>query len=1398
MSKTAREIINIAAFLLFVVCCLGCGDEHKTKSQATAPADTARQTAVEPMTLPVELYGASLTLQEGLPSGTVSSVLQDATGFMWFGTHNGLVRYDGSRMTVYQHDSTATSLADSRVKAIVEDAANHHLWVRTASDAVSCLNLATRQCESYMPDYRQRHYVNMKLTAPGVMWLWGKSDGAARVSYNDGQYQTEYFDKTTIGANDVTFLDSISSTKIIFGTSNKLYLRSADGLKCVASGMRFVRSQAVGGRYLLINTKGQIFRLEGNRLTRHATIAYADDESCTSDMPLGNRWVVFTSRGAYAVSASSGAVERLTGDWDIWGGRVLTDNKGRRWVYNRSGVIYTVRDGRIVSLNLLPEGQTNYIDYERYNIVEDNLGLIWISTYGGGLYVFSNDLTQSQHFVAGADGQSPIPSNYLLRMTADRNDGVWVSAEYAGMVHLQVMNRGITRLFPGGEGQMDMSNIVRMIRKAPSGDILVATRVGNLYRYSPDMSRLKGTSHFDTNIYSMARTQSGELWLGTRGKGIYGASSAFKAGRNIFDMTSDRKGRMWIATYGDGLTMAEHIGGQWRARSFFADSLELFEARCVRTDRNGWIWLGTTGGLLAFHPDSLLRNPSHFIRYKNGMEVHDLTFDRQGRVWAAATGSGLLMVDARKSYHKPQMHLYTQSDGLINNMAQSVVEDRSGNLWISTQQGVSHLDVRSGTFENHVLDRTHMGNVYNENSAVCLDDGRIVLGGNYGLTTLTPARMRPRHGNTTVVFTATPYQNHLELDNRNDSPVIDFSTLDYSDVSNVLYSYCLDGYDHGWSAPSPVAHAAYSNLPVGHYTLRVRASYGNGVWGDESRLAITVRPPLYLSPWALLAYAVILCLVIWFVVRNMREKNALRSKIRLEQELTKYKLVFFTNIAHEFRTPLTLIRGSLEKQTRIMKANHWQQSLEKPLGIMNKSVARMLRMIDQLLEFRKMQAGKLRLSLQQTDVVLFVRNLCSTFDEAAESKNITYRVNSTEEACVLYVDRQHLDKILFNLLSNAFKYTPSGGSVTVDLTFGDRLTIRVSDTGVGIEPEKRDQLFNRFMQSSYTGESFGIGLHLTRELVAVCKGTIAYDDNPGGGSVFTVTLPTDKSVFAETDFIVENSPILSDGIIAHEPETTEDDSTASPQQSLNRKKILLIEDDNDVRDFLSAELGEYFEVQMAADGTSGLQAAKDTLPDLVISDVMMPGMNGFEVCKRLKNAFETSHIPVILLTALSTDESMLDGMESGADAYVTKPFSPQLLVARVFQLLDQREKLRQKFSKDFETVRPSLFASDLDQVFVRRIDAIIEAKLGDQSLSVDKMAEMMHMGRTMFYKKVRSVTGYTPNEYIRVMRLRRAAEMLREGGKNVSEVAYAVGFDTPYYFSICFKKQFGVPPSQYK
>ena len=562
----------------------------------------------------------------------------------------------------------------------------------------------------------------------------------------------------------------------------------------------------------------------------------------------------------------------------------------------------------------------------------------------------------------------------------------------------------------------------------------------------------------------------------------------------------------------------------------------------------------------------------------------------------------------------------------------------------------------------------------------------------------------------------------------------------------------------------------------------------------------------------------------YFVYRTIRNINNLRNKIKVEKQLTEYKLVFFTNISHEFRTPLTLIQGALD---RIHRTHNIPKEIRYSIKLMDKSTQRMLRLINQLLEFRKMQNNKLALSLEETDVIAFLYEIYLSFQDTAESKNMDFKFIPSVNSYKMYIDKGNIDKIAYNLLSNAFKYTPSGGKIEFSIYIDKQkqlLIMKVTDTGVGIPKEKRNELFKRFMQSSFSSDSIGVGLHLTHELVHVHKGNICYEENPSGGSIFIVTLPTDYSIYQSNDFLIPENAILKEEAQNHpslsalneenahseseeeidkeveniEKELKTELNASDQEGPLNKRKILIIEDDNDVREFLKEELTPYFEVAAEADGKNGLEYAHNNDIDLIISDVMMPGYNGFEITRKLKSDFSTSHIPIILLTALNAAESHLEGVKSGADSYITKPFSTKLLLASIFKLIEQRDKLKEKFSNDLSAKRPVMCTSDKDKEFVENLTKIVEEQLTNPEFTADDFASMMSLGRTIFYRKVRGVTGYTPKEYLRIMRMKKAAELLSTKKYTVSEVTYMVGINDPFYFSRCFKAQFGISPSSYQ
>ena len=1391
-----------------------------------------------PLQASVEIISKQLTTGNGIADNSIRYVFQDSKGFIWMATLNGLSRYDGNSFVSFRPEPGKMSLSDHRIAKLYEDK-NGFLWMATTPNLYNCYDLK-RDCFVDFTGCSEhtQYYKDLLETSDGDIWLWLDGNGCRKVMYHDGTFSSEVYkkEKGNLPSDRVVYIYEDSRHRIWAGTMDGIAELVGDKFVMRGEGHAAFHAMEYDGKMFFLSNKGSIFQEQPDGTCR--LVASTSNDLQTSQtygsFRKHHEWIIFTNEGGFTFDLNTCQLSKNK-ELDIKKGLVVPDNKGNYWIHNQTGKVWYVdKDTKQVkSFQLMPDELVSYIDGERYHVVHDSRDIIWISTYGNGLFAYNKNTDELQHFKADVSGVSHINSNFLQYVMEDRAGGIWVSSEYTGISHLTVLNEGALRIFPENENLSNRANAVRMIAKMKNGDIWAGTRQGGLYTFDYEMTPKGKKQYFQSSIYAVVEDDEGQVWYGSRSKGVkvddrwYTNSSADTtslSNNSIFTLCKDKKGRMWIGTFGGGLNLAIKKDDGYVFRHFLDENYSQRQIRVITEDHNGWMWVGTSAGVYVFHPDSLIANPNDYVAYNynnrklNSSEIKCISEDKQGRIWVGTTGAGFAMCTPVDDYKNLTFHHYDSKDGLVNDMVQSIVEDRQGKLWIATEYGISRFNPDDVSFENFYFSTFALGNVYSENSGCISNNGKLLFGSNHGLVIITPEQIE---GVSSVVpqvsFTdlkvngismhpgdvdsqlerALVYSDEVKLNYFQNSFVIDFSIFDYSDGVETKYTYKLDNYDRDWSSPSSLNFAAYKNLHPGTYKLRVKACNSAGVWGDEEAvLKIVVKPPFWKTTWAFLVYIILFSIVFYVVYVLARNFTRLRNRIQVEKQLTEYKLVFFTNISHEFRTPLTLIQGALEK---IQHGGKVPKEMSYSLKVMEKSTQRLLRLINQLLEFRKMQNNKLALSLEETDVIAFLYEIFLSFNDASESKHMDFRFVPSVASYKMFIDKGNLDKVTYNLISNAFKYTPSNGKITFAVTVNEetkKLIIRVTDSGVGIPKEKRDELFKRFMQSSFSGSSVGVGLHLTHELVNVHKGTIEYKENEGGGSIFTVTLPTDTSVYEEKDFLIPHNVLLEEE--NKRVEVVEDDNKgADLDEPLNKRKVLIIEDDNDVRDFLKAEIGHYFEVEVASDGTSGLEKAKEYDADLIICDVLMPGMTGFEVTRQLKNDFNTSHIPIILLTAMSSAESHLEGVESGADAYITKPFSPKLLLSRVIKLIEQREKLRKKFSNEPNMTRPTICTSEKDKDFADKLAEILEREISNTQFSVDEFAAMMNFGRTVFYRKVRGVTGYSPNEYIRIMRMKKAAELLKEGKYTVAEVSYQVGINDPFYFSKCFKQQFGVSPSAF-
>ncbi len=1393
----------------------------------------------------VEVRSNHMTTSDGLPNNSVCYMFQDSKGFIWMGTLNGLSRYDGNSFVTFLPESESRkgriALSTNHARTISEDK-NGLLWIETSGEFFNCYDLKKDCFVDFTGCNEYRQNYDRKIEADnGDIWLWQNRNGCRRVTYQNNTFTSVTYKKNkgNLPSDSVAYVYQDKQGGIWVGTNYGVSQIVGDKSVIVEKHNAFA-AQSFEKSIFFLSNGGIISKKEGSNPTTTVSQLPKERNNITiyGTLCLQNDWVIFTSTGGYIFDMKTCQVSRQP-ELDIRNGNVLTDNLGNYWIYNHTGKVWYVnaKTRAIKTLQLSTPDKLNYVDMERYHVVHDSRGIIWISTYGNGLFAYNTFTEELQHFDFQIDGFSHISSNYLQYIMEDSSGAIWVSSEYAGVTRLTILNEGIQRIYPEAVSLSDRSNTIRMITRLKNDEICIGTRGGGVYTYDAQMETQKKQHHFTSNIYAIAEDNNGTVWMGSRGDGLCidgkwyvnkndDASSI--SNNHIFTLYCDRKGRMWVGTFGGGLDLAIKGEHGYTFRHFLNKGFGQQRTRAIMEDKNGWMWIGNSDGVYIFQPDSLIADSNNYLiyNYNNGKlrsnEIKCIYQDTQGHIWIGTSGGGLSMCTPENDYKNLSFKHYSTNNGLVNNMVQAIAEDKQGKLWVSTEYGISRFNLETQTFDNFFFSPYTLGDVYSDNSSCVSKDGRLLFGTNYGLLVINPEQigkgtvpnsvvtftnlqvngisMRPRDIDSPLV-NAMMYTDEIKLKYFQNSFVIDFTTFDYSESNSYTYTYRLENYDKEWSKPSPLSFASYKNLPPGTYNLHVKVCNATGISGDqEAILKIIVTPPFWKTNWAFLTYTLLFLIILYIAYRLVLNFNLLRNKVQVEKQLTEYKLVFFTNISHEFRTPLTLIQGALEKIQGMEKV---PKEMANSLKVMNKSTQRMLRLINQLLEFRKMQNNKLALSLEETDVMGFLHEIFLSFKDTAASKNMDFRFQPSVASYKMFIDKGNLDKVVYNLLSNAFKYTPSNGKVTLSAIVDEEkqcLEISVSDTGIGIAKEKRGELFKRFMQSNFSSNSTGIGLHLTHELVNVHKGTITYDENQGGGSIFTVLLPTATSVYEEKDFLIPHNAFLEEKSYKkgseEETEIPEVNEIEAREPS-NPYRLLIIEDDNDVREFLKDEFKPYFEVVTEADGLSGLERARTYDADLIICDVLMPGLTGFEVTRKLKSDFDTSHIPIILLTAMSSAENHLKGVESGADAYITKPFSPKLLLARAFQLIKQREKLRKKFSDEPGMITPTICTSEKDKQFADKLQSILEQQIGNSEFAVDDLASIMGLGRSTFYRKVRGVTGYSPNEYMRIIRMKKAAELLLENRYTVAEVSYKVGIEDPFYFSKCFKKQFGHSPSVY-
>ena len=948
---------------------------------------------------------------------------------------------------------------------------------------------------------------------------------------------------------------------------------------------------------------------------------------------------------------------------------------------------------------------------------------------------------------------------------------------------------------------------------------------------------------------------------------------------NVYCVYEDHHGRIWAATFAGGInyiSQGEHgetvfINHRNNLKGYPIDVC--YKARFITSDNNGRLWVGTTTGAVAF--DENFKKPEdiqfhHFSRVPNDTkslsnnDVHWIIATQQKELYLATFGGGLNKLISISEDGHGEFKSYSVLDGLSSDVLLSIREDHKQNLWISTENGICKFVPSGERFENYDERSISFRVRFSEAASTLTSGGDMLFGTSNGLFMFSPDSIRKSSYVPPVVFSKLMVANEdvipgeksilkVDLDDTQELVLshdenifsVQYAALDYTNPQNIQYAYILDGFEKQWTFADRQRSVTYTNLPKGDYIFRVRSTNSDGVWVDNERiLNITILPSFWETPLAYVLYVCFVLLIIFVAVYILFTIYRLKHEVSVEQQISDIKLRFFTNISHELRTPLTLIAGPVEQ---VLKNDKLPADAREQLVVVERNTNRMLRLVNQILDFRKIQNKKMKMQVQQLNVVAFVRKIMDNFESVAEEHNIDFLFQTEKEALNLWVDADKFEKIVFNLLSNAFKYTPNGKMITVFIREDEGMvSVGVQDQGIGIAENKRKSLFVRFEnlvdKNIFNQASSGIGLSLVKELVEMHKATISVDSRLGEGSCFKVDFLKGKEHYnSSVEFILEdsaaplsmerivdiaNSSLQTEAAIVDAPDLEVSAAKEEAGESSSKELMLLVEDNQELRSFLRSIFASTYRVVEASDGMEGWSKALKYLPDIIISDVMMPEKDGIEMTRELRADMTTSHIPIILLTAKTTIESKLEGLEYGADDYITKPFSATYLQARVENLLMQRKKL-QNFYRDSlthvtvsetpvaqgETLAGHASAEPVssaaeepampemspnDRKFMDKLVDLMEKNMDNGELVVDDLVRELAVSRSVFFKKLKTLTGLAPVEFIKEMRIKRAAQLIETGEFNMTQISYMVGINDPRYFSKCFKAQVGMTPTEYR
>jgi signal transduction histidine kinase/ligand-binding sensor domain-containing protein/DNA-binding response OmpR family regulator len=1304
---------------------------------------------------------------DGLPNNQIQCIYQDKKGWIWLGTSQGLSRFDGYRFVnfIVNPDDT-TCISGNIVRVIFEDSKGN-LLIGTENGG---LNVFDHEKEYFLHPYRKH----------------------------------PEFSSREVSVNTIT--------------------RDRDGNLYIGTDRNLLK----------IDNKGTLTRITPKTISRETDFSFGFIRVVQFD-ETGNLWIG-TSDGLLLYYPETNMIEEIqvplvsTQSREIFD--IFKDDDGLLWIGTYSnGVFICDPSAKTFShLDLLPY-------YERTETVrtisKGILGDYWIGTRGG-LYVYSR--------IKGVTGFSKhddrddrsLINNSVLDVYHDNRGETWIGTR--GGLNLLAKSKQVFRDFSAlpNDNHYLNCNIIYAFWIDHEGKIWVGTEAGGINIYDPKAGTFEyltvqpnSTNSISQNcIKAFLDDGRGNPWIGTFWGGIDILN--MKTGRithyqhsndnqsslsdnRVWDLCMDDTGRIWVGTSAG----IDRFDPETRSFKHFPNLVQNERVYWISIDSEKNVWLATFDEVIIYDPDdeNVFRYPEHSMSF---------TEDSEKRCWIATSNKGIALYSKQNG----PLKYYGENEGLSNNQALCILEDNNHFLWISTSNGLSRFDPDREQFRKFTSRDGLRNDQFNYGAAYKADNGDLLFGGITGFNMFNPSEIPAEDSNIPLVFTELRIFNkpvtigngrdailktsisetdHLVLNYDQNVFTLEFAALDFINSSSNLYSYYLEGFDKGWNEPSKTRLATYTNLNPGDYVLRIRRILpGSPKSGNELVLKITIAPPFWMTWWFRSIMILIITILVFLLIRLFLNREKIKNEFIFEKtkakslhELDMLKLRMFTNISHEIRTPLTLILGPLEK---LISKQVPGEEIPSHLSLVYRNTKQLDRLINQLLDFRKLEAGNLKLEVTQDDMVRLVSEVVQSFQEYAREKQITLEFHTLKKKFVSFFDPDKIRTILNNLISNALKYTDEGGLVSIHLSLvfaepaDDSLNnmqheeqyieISVKDTGKGISDTNIGKIFTRFFRVDSKNESTGtgIGLSLVKELVKLHKGTIDVSSKPGKGSKFTVRLPYEPGEPA--DLTAVRDEICPD-------------RQGKPELHDDSHIMLIVEDNPDVRYFIRTHFEPVFAVYEARNGQEGLDIATEVIPDVIISDILMPDVDGYEFCKRIKKDERTSHIPLLLLTALHSKEHEMEGLSCGADDYITKPFDISILQTKVENMLQVRRALKEKYTSQIVLKPSDLTITSPDERFLKKAIEVVEKNISNADLDIEQFATEVGVSRMQLYRKFDALTNMTVKEFVRSIRLKRAAQLLLKKKMTVTEIAYAVGFKDLSHFRKCFHREFGMSASEY-